>query len=129
MGLVIQVPISGQTTIGGLTAALLTQSPTEGNPPSRLSAKFEKICTNIHGSVVIRMAFIPTLLAPKLSLRRAIPSLNVSALAAFLTRVARVNKTNVRTSRFGFVSDECLELSKAPSMQPAALGSVAKFLK
>jgi hypothetical protein len=34
------------------------------------------------------MAFIPTVLTPKLSLRRAITALNVSTLAAFLRGVA-----------------------------------------
>jgi hypothetical protein len=77
------------------------------------------------------MALIPTLLTPKLSLRWAIPSLNVSTLAAFLRGVARVNQAHVYAPSFGFVGDEGLELSKAPSMQSTALslphfGSAAK---
>jgi hypothetical protein len=67
------------------------------------------------------MAFIPTLLTPKFSLRRAITALNVSTLAAFLRGIARVNETHIYTSGFGFVSNECLELVEAPSMQSATL--------
>jgi hypothetical protein len=67
------------------------------------------------------MAFKPTLLAPKLNLRRAITSLNMSALATFLRSVAWVYKPDFYTFSFSFVSNKGLELSKAPSMQPAAL--------
>jgi hypothetical protein len=61
------------------------------------------------------MAFMPTVLTPKLSLRRAITALNVSTLAAFLRGVARVNEPHVHTSGYGFVSNEYLELVEAPS--------------
>lgn len=83
--------------------------------------ELKKILTNVYRSVVIRMALIPTLLAPKFSLRRAIPSLDMSTLAAFLRGVARVNKTHIHTSSFSFVSDECLKLVAAPAMQSATL--------
>ena len=80
------------------------------------------------------MALIPALLTPKFSLRGAIPSLNVSTFAAFLRGVARVNKAYIYASGFGFVSDKCLELSEAPSMQSATLsffhlGSTANIRK
>ena len=63
------------------------------------------------------MAFKPTLLAPKLNLRRAITSLNMSALATFLRSVARVNKPDFHTSSFSFVGNKGLELSKAQSSE------------
>lgn len=67
------------------------------------------------------MALIPTLLTPKLSLRRAIPSLNVSTFGAFLAGVSRSDKTHIYTFRFSLISDECLKLSKTPSMQTTTL--------
>ncbi len=75
------------------------------------------------------MALKPKLLTPILSLRRAISSLNMSTLAAFRRRVARVKQSHLHPSSFGsrvrltdlFVDDECLKLGKAPSMQSAVL--------
>jgi len=67
------------------------------------------------------MALKSTFLAPKVSLGWAISSLNMPTLAAFLRSVAWVNKLDFHAFTFSFVGDECLELSKAPSMQSTAL--------
>ncbi len=105
MGLVIQLPISGQTTIGTLTDAL----------------HFKKSCAFVYGSVPISMAFKLTLLALKLRLTWKITSFNMSALTAFLRGVTRVYNANVNASGFSFVDNKCLELSKTPSMQSTSL--------
>ncbi len=62
---------------------------------------------------MVSMGFKPTFFAAKLSLRRAIASLDMSALTAFLGSVMGVNFPHFHALGFSFVGDKCLELSKA----------------
>lgn len=69
------------------------------------------------------MAFIPALLTPKFSLRRAIPSLNVSTLAAFLRGVAGIIERNAERFKGELVD------SKSSGIKPLLVEEVPVELR